>query len=564
METSSSLPPQRQTKEQASMVMLRGRDKRRHLSASAVDLRDPFELISLAVRFDESRENETLLRVPLERGSFYDTRQFVEVFEFLREQTKPSIKRSKRLLFLENNQQVAITPIILSGMLSTIQGQREISDKDAYSMSLSSELVSTCQTMRQAALSRLRKKKKRGRAQRVIIPLFCVMVLFTINVRRLMEMRELVIQLGFVDSCDDAGLNVFTNNSTKEYYNEVCRISEAYFWGQYKAYTLTLEGSCSAGEDLCHHHMLHDHYREAPFSMHTALSRELITLEDLGLGAFSSFMASINRNSNKSSKTNEKTGISWLGDTNVNKVVVQAIEEYLPPNADQTVLDVGCGVGGSLYPLLFSHTSNAETNRSFRYHGIALSRAEVEFAGRLAAFHDIPSDMAAFEQNNFDAPLSFGTFSVILAIDSLSYSPNIEVTLSNLMKSLRRGGIVIIVDVVVVAGQHEPLPEGDLRLQPYHFTHAVWVAALNRAGCSLELARDLSLEYEVASDMQLHPFTVYWDYRIPFLQASKSSATRRVVALADDLVNVSREKARRDEAFKTAELSYNMYICRKI
>ncbi|GAX25394.1 hypothetical protein FisN_5Lh492 [Fistulifera solaris] len=90
------------------------------------------------------------------------------------------------------------------------------------------------------------------------------------------------------------------------------------------------------------------------------------------------------------------------------------------------------------------------------------------------------------------------------------------------------------------------------------------MTAINYVGCRLELARDLSLEYEVLSNERFDPFPVYWHYRIPFLWASKGSVGRRVVELTKDLVDVVREKARRREAFRTGDATYNMYICRKL
>ncbi len=544
--------------------MLRGREKRRHLAASAIDLRDPFELISLAVRFDESLENEALLRTPLERGSFYDTQQFVEVLEFLREQTKPSSRSSQQSSFFQKNQRVAVTPIILSGVLSTIQSQHELSDKCPYSMSLSSELVAACQTMRHAALSRLRTKKQRGRTQRVVIPFFCVTVLITIYVGSLLELKELVSKLGFVDSCNEASLNVFADNATNDYYHKVCRISDALLWDQYKAYSLKLDGSCSMGEDLCYHNMLRDRYREAPFSMHATLPQELITVEELGSSAFSKLIAGFNQHSSKRTMTKGKTDISWLGDTNVNRAVVQALQQYLPSDTRLFVLDVGCGVGGTLYPLVSTYASTAETNRKFRYYGISLSMAEIDFARRLAAYHDIASDVAVFEQKNFDAPLSPATFSAVLAVESLSYSPDIEATLSNLLKSVQRRGLMIIVDGVSVAKPRQSPAGADPQFQGSFFSHTQWMTVLDHVGCKLELARDLGLEYEVLSNERFDPFAVYWHYRIPFLWASKSSASRRVVELTKDLVTGVREKVRRREAFRMADATYNMYICRKL
>lgn len=562
--TPSSSSEQSFKKDQASMTIIRGRDKRRHLSASAIDLRDPYELISLAIRFDESRENEAILRVPLERGSLYDNNHFIEALEFLRERTKPSLTISKQSPVLEKNQFGAITPIILSGVLSTMQQQRELSDKDPYSMNTSSELVNACQTMRNAALSRLRMKKKRGRRQRVIIPSFCVLVLIIVYIQSLLEMQELVIKMGFLDSCNAASLNVVDGNSTKDYYEKVCRISEASLWSQYKAYMLMLDGSCDVEHGDCLHQMLDGYYREAPFSMHTTLSRSLITLEDLELSTFSSFLAQMNRHSEKLYKKNEQGGVSWLGDTTVNRLVGQVIREYLPANQDLNVLDVGCSVGGTLYPLISSHRLTTERNQSFRYHGISLSGTEIEFARRLAVYHDIPSDLAFFEQSNFDTPLSPSTYSAIMAIETLSYSPHIEKTLSNLIKSLKVGGIFIIVDEVVVPGQQESINDLDLQSQASLFSHTFWIAAFDAVGCKLEIARDLSLEYEVLAKPKFQSLAFYWQYRIASLWASKFSATRRVVTLAADLFAVSGKMARREEAFRRAELGYNIYVCRKL
>ena len=184
--------------------VLRRRDKRRHVSSSVIELRDPFEIVGLAVRFDESRQDEALLRAPLEGGRLYDNPQrFSEVLELLQEKTRapsrispPKHSPSWRIWVgaapkIESEEPTfAFTPIILSGLLSAIQEQRESEQVGDSPVDVSSELVMSCQTMRQAALARVRFNKKYNRVQRVVLPFFCVTVLILLYIRAIADTQR--------------------------------------------------------------------------------------------------------------------------------------------------------------------------------------------------------------------------------------------------------------------------------------------------------------------------------------------------------------------------------------
>lgn len=91
------------------MVRPRGprRDKRRHVVASSssshnnatsLDLRNPYQVIAVAVRFDESLNDEDALRVPLETGGIYNRRLFARAVAHL-EERRPSASATQRPFF---------------------------------------------------------------------------------------------------------------------------------------------------------------------------------------------------------------------------------------------------------------------------------------------------------------------------------------------------------------------------------------------------------------------------------------------------------------------------------
>jgi len=88
----------------------------------------------------------------------------------------------------------------------------------------------------------------------------------------------------------------------------------------------------------------------------------------------------------------------------------------------------------------------------FHYHGISINGAEIRQAKREMKRRQISSNKIKFDQLSFDddpraeKDVSSSYYSAIVAIESLSYSPNLTATLLNLSKVLAPGGILVIVD----------------------------------------------------------------------------------------------------------------------
>jgi hypothetical protein len=63
-------------------------------SSTTVSLKDPFQIVSLAVRFDESMNDEDIMKIPLESGSLYNPALFAAAWEYLQQKTTPSFSNT--------------------------------------------------------------------------------------------------------------------------------------------------------------------------------------------------------------------------------------------------------------------------------------------------------------------------------------------------------------------------------------------------------------------------------------------------------------------------------------
>jgi len=522
-----------------SPVMIRRRDKRRR-QTSSLNLKDllavgPTELIALAVRFDETRQDEAVLRVPLESGRLYDSHQFLQALQYLREQTKPAGRRATSRK-KEQPPFAALTPIILSGSLTAIQEQRDDGNDDAMPEDITSELVLQANIMRQAAISRIRLQKKRAQIQKIVLPIICFSILAVLYFRTMADLRNMLLQLGYVKSCDDMPA-----------YSPVCRLTEAALWWKYRDFVL---------HDSTDYSLLENRYLEAPFSMHTTLSQQLIKLEDL-------LDQDVVPKRSKPKPNRRTKDLRWLGETTVNTIVREAINAHLNyPKLDKRILDVGCGIGGTLYALL----SDGFTS----YRGISASAAEIHMARQLANSHHFKEDIV-FEQKSFDEVLPANNYTAAVAIESLSYSRNLEATIDNIVKSLKSGGVLVIVDDIVYPDY--AIPEVESMLRPSLLPHTFWVAAIEKTGCVLKEQRDLSLEYEVIlghdTTILQNPMTAWGFFALLFpwehwLARRGNAASQRLLELQEERTQfVEMWKRRQVGHGAAASLSYHIYVCVK-
>jgi SAM-dependent methyltransferase len=522
--------------------MIRRRDKRRHVTPNSIDLRDPYSVIALAIRFDESMGEESLLLVPLETGHIYNQKLFAKALVNLQKQTMPP-RHGASSTRKKQEPVHPITPIILSGLLAAIEQE----DEDAPT---STELVACCRSMRRAALARVRVRKQRQRIQRTITPVILVAGVVFLVFWSTSNVKALLIDFGFVDSCSTMA----------------CRLAEARLWEHINPPQILRDCTMEACP-------LMEGQEEYPiYAMHTMVQPGWISLGEI-----------------ESKRTKQKgywrpgdksSPLQWLGETTVNRLVRDAIMTTLPASSTLKLLDVGCGIGGTLYSLLTSKTQQ----KRLSYHGIAISTPEIYQARRLITSHQLlESKMITFEQQDFDEPLD-QTYSVMVAIESLSYSPELSVTLKNLASSLQsKSGILVLVDDVIApwTTTHTVEKLRNVTARASLITHKEWKHNLVSSGFVIKEVRDLGLEMDLPELTSGGPKPNLWrllgDWRHSTAQivlkrwskwygegaSVEQKASLRTVQLVQDLVQKARATALRQEAYRDADLSYYMYICVK-
>lgn len=100
------------------------------------------------------------------------------------------------------------------------------------------------------------------------------------------------------------------------------------------------------------------------------------------------------------------------------------------------VLDAGCGFGGTIF--------HWHGRVGGSYDGLTLSRVQLRVARREARRRGIDGD-CRFHLQSYDAPVA-GTYDAVVAIESLIHSRDLNTTIPNLAKSLRPGGLMVILD----------------------------------------------------------------------------------------------------------------------
>jgi cyclopropane fatty-acyl-phospholipid synthase-like methyltransferase len=113
------------------------------------------------------------------------------------------------------------------------------------------------------------------------------------------------------------------------------------------------------------------------------------------------------------------------------------------------VLDAGCGFGGTIF-----HWHNRIGGS---YDGLTLSRVQLRVAQREARRRGIDGE-CRFHLQSYDAPIA-GTYDAVVAIESLIHSRDLSTTIPNLAKSLRPGGLMVILDDMAKADLDSEAPD---------------------------------------------------------------------------------------------------------
>jgi tocopherol O-methyltransferase len=118
-------------------------------------------------------------------------------------------------------------------------------------------------------------------------------------------------------------------------------------------------------------------------------------------------------------------------------------------NADDYVLDAGCGIGGSSI-WMAKHHSNRVT-------GITISQKQAYYAQSHAKRHGV-SDRVNFEIADFcQTPFEDETFDVVWALESSCHALNKGDFLQEAFRVLKRGGRLVVCDGFVLQRQFTPL-----------------------------------------------------------------------------------------------------------
>lgn len=128
----------------------------------------------------------------------------------------------------------------------------------------------------------------------------------------------------------------------------------------------------------------------------------------------------------------EDGGRTTAGLEHVNNRLLEAA--HLSPKP--RVLDAGCGFGGTIF--------HWHSRMGGSYEGLTLSRVQLRVARREARRRGIDAD-CRFHLQSYDAPIA-GTFDAVVAIESLIHSRDLNTTILNLAKSLRPGGLMVLLD----------------------------------------------------------------------------------------------------------------------
>ena len=638
---------------------------------------DFYNLLSAAMEYDSSFGDEKLLNFQLEEGRFFYNRRnnnnnnkgggnninhekgkddFEKAILILDEyKSRNSFLSLLDTLSLfpwrlkqrkKGRPTQAITPSILSGLCSLARAN-SISSNNSYSTAddnvrqqlqhssrspdkitvSSSDLVLFCQGLQGQALRQLRRRR---RQRRFLLPA----IIFLASVIGLNRFSTVLVNI-------DEGMEkiryhrsgVVCGSIMPMVVQHACHFMDATVFNIFYDEGFGKGAISSEGEScqLLQQHLPHNLRVCNPgkYAMHLRLRNETVSWDEVAKNRPTDFGHRL-----MDTAINSKALTDIQEETVVNRLVRHAIEKFSESfiiNQPLNVLDIGSGLGATLYSLLPLLQNDLQIRRPSRRHakkvmleytGFALSTAEVVNAQVLAEQNlgDLVQENvvnASFRLGNFvkdTLPKEFkpGTYNVILAVESLSYPDkgHLQNMLRGIYNSLQKGGLLIIVDdVVLPKDPNDPDLQGkqrsDIRMQlfraafmrPSLIRHVDWMMLFKEAGFTLLDARDLSLEYGLVPDEEDKnlPFSSsntiirnsvnLWRYiresyervmmwiLMHFLTTAENEhgtvfykrmqSWLRLLLLQRGTFALQRGYALRKEAFRTAELGYNMYILKR-
>ena len=614
---------------------------------------DFYNLLSAAMEYDASFSDEGLLKFHLEEGRIYGNArrhapgnrgsndkehdEFEKAVQILRGNSGASRSFLPGCPFpwpKRERPTRAITPSILSGLCSFARTNpaeddsrhsANISSADKITVS-SSDLVLFCQGLQYQALRQLKRKRRQRR--------FCLLGILSMGVvasstrlsKALTNIDEGMQRIRYHRTGGICG------SISPMMVQQACHVMEtAVFNILYdEAFgsggTVSLDESCQLQQRQQQEDPVLRVCNPGKYAMHLRLRNETISWEEVA-----------NERPAGHRYVDANDALSGRQETVVNRLVRQSIErlsESYTINQPLNILDIGSGLGATLYSLvpLVTPKNDPQIRRPSRRHakkvmlqysGFALSTAEINNARALAEQHlgDLVQENivnASFHLRNFVGDslpaelLKPATYNIVVAIESLSYvdQSHLQNLLRAIYNSLSKGGLVVFVDdVVLPKDPNDPDLHGkqrsEIRMQlfrsalmrPSIVRHNDWMMLFKEAGFSIIEARDLTLEYELVRDEEdenlpyagsnvfTWSFTSLWRffkesyerlmlrilmYSVKVVESEHISVFHmrlqswlRMLLLQRGSFATQRGYALRKEAFRTAELGYNLYILKR-
>lgn len=114
------------------------------------------------------------------------------------------------------------------------------------------------------------------------------------------------------------------------------------------------------------------------------------------------------------------------------------VAELANLNNGETVLDAGCGVGGTSVFIADKYDCNV--------HGITLSKQQVSHAYRLSQKHKLSNRLQFSVQNFCNTQFPDNHFDVVVAIESVCHAEKKELFLKEAYRILKKGGRLVVAD----------------------------------------------------------------------------------------------------------------------
>jgi len=527
---------------------------------------------------------------------------------------------------------LALAPSVLSGLCSMLndhqllddnsikannEKSRKVPSKSKKITVTSSDLVLYCQNLRHQSLRELHKRR---RSRKVFFFVILPLILFVPEVGlffwRSFVIHECLTKLGYAGS--DV---VFCKDQPGPNENETCRwmdvnLYDIFYDDLFRSPASSLTEISSQCHRQHHYHDKNDHQalqkericNPGKFAFHTRLRNETVPWEHVIAQEDPSFTISRHRKM----KGNSDVDVDGH-ETVVNQLVRESIEKYsrsYSKNQPETVFDVGCGMGATLYSLVPLVTNNINIQQAIRkpsrrhaqkvmldYTCIGMNSPELNTARVLAGHHleDLIHDdlvNVTFVQGDLEsgtttakfASLGSNIYTTVTAIESLSHLSlhYLESWLLNVYRSLVKGGLMILVDDVLLTNNPvDPMTHESRRRTLMR--HEEWMELLEGIGYTVVESRDLTLEYEVPpADEDLRPLEgessfVRKKKVLQFMTSlvgkmafgvnnvwpTRLQSWARLLELQQASNKASMMNEMRMKDYRDAERGYNMYILRK-